>query len=131
MGNTAAAAVTGGGGTWHPTPPTNLVNVLASETPAATTVTYAPAPGSLTVTVNGMPGSIPADVTVTGPGGYSAHLTATTTLSNLAAGAYAVTAAIVTSGVDVFTPSPVLQNLSLTQGGTAAATVTYASMAFF
>ena len=40
---------------------------------------------SLAVTVTGLTG-LDADVTVTGPGGYSEHLTATQTLTGLARG---------------------------------------------
>ncbi len=50
---------------------------------------------SLAVTVTGLTG-LDADVTVTGPGGYSEHLTATQTLTGLARGTYTLTAGTVT-----------------------------------
>ncbi len=49
-------------------------------------------PGTLTVTITA-PGAVTPKVMVSGPGGFSRTLTATTTLTGLAAGSYAVTAA--------------------------------------
>jgi sugar lactone lactonase YvrE len=54
--------------------------------------TTGPVPGKLILTINA-PKSITPSVTVTGPGGFSRTLNATTTLSGLAAGTYTVTAA--------------------------------------
>ena len=51
---------------------------------------------SLAVTVTGLEAGLAADVTVTGPGGYSEHLTATQTLTGLARGTYTLTAGTVT-----------------------------------
>jgi sugar lactone lactonase YvrE len=52
----------------------------------------APQTGSLTVTITAPSGVTPS-VTVSGPGGYTKALSATTTLTGLAVGTYAVTAA--------------------------------------
>jgi hypothetical protein len=48
--------------------------------------------GSLVVTVSGLPTGALANVTVTGPGGFSRSVTATTTLTALAAGTYNISA---------------------------------------
>ena len=53
--------------------------------------------GALVVSLNGLPTGAPASVTVTGPGGFTRTLSATTTLTAMAAGNYTVDAAEVTS----------------------------------
>lgn len=67
------------------------------------------APDSLLVTVGGVPTGKVANVTVTGPGGFTKNISATTTFDSLAAGSYTVTApAIPVSGTQVdsiFDPS--------------------------
>jgi len=78
-----------------------------------------PSPGSLTVTISGLPSGTAADVTVTPPG---QHLTATTTIGNLAPGAYTITAAAVSGYAATVTGSPA----TVVAGQTAAASVTYA-----
>lgn len=86
--------------------------------PAATT-------GSLTVTVNAAAGLAPT-VQVTGPGGFSRSITATTTLTGLTAGAYSVTG---TDLADIglrHVPSTRTVTATVAAGGTASATMTYA-----
>jgi formylglycine-generating enzyme required for sulfatase activity len=61
---------------------------------AAHTLAVSATPG-LAITITGL-GSLDADVTVTGPSGYTHHLTATETLTSLANGTYTITAATVT-----------------------------------
>ncbi len=88
----------------------------------------APKTGSLTVTITAPAGVTPS-VTVSGPGGYSTALSATTTLTGLAVGNYAVTAASVraagpivgTVNTGTVTGSPA----TVAMGTTAAATATY------
>lgn len=54
--------------------------------------------GSLKVTVSGLPSGVSGAVGVTGPGGYSKTVTATSVLSNLAVGTYSVVAAAALNG---------------------------------
>jgi sugar lactone lactonase YvrE len=88
-----------------------------------------PKTGSLTVTING-PGGVTPNVTVSGPGGYNKALTATTTLTGLAVGSYAVGAAPVTNANTivpaVYTGSVTGSPASVTAGATASATAAYA-----
>ncbi len=85
-----------------------------------------PATGSLAVTITGLPGGNSADVRVTGPGGYSRSLAASTTLSGLAPGSYTVTADAVTSGTAVYVGNPPAQTVGVSEGGApTAAQVTY------
>ncbi|MCM2565494.1 PQQ-dependent sugar dehydrogenase [Janthinobacterium kumbetense] len=90
-----------------------------------------PAPGAttgnLTVTLGGLPAGVAGAVTVTGPASYSKTLTASTTLTGLAPGAYAVGAASVTQGTGTLAPTPVTQQVQVTAGATASASVTYAA----
>lgn len=88
-------------------------------------VTYTPANDRLGITVAGLSG-VQADVTVTGPQGYSHHLAATGTLSGLVDGTYTVAASNVTGGGIVYVPSPQTQTVSVQGGQTGHATVTYA-----
>jgi hypothetical protein len=116
------------GGTDYPgTPRTQTVSVSASYTPVPAVVSYGPQPGSLLVTVNGLPPAIPANVTVTGPGGFNQVVTSTTTLLPLESGTYTIAAAAASSGGDVFNPAPTTQQANVSTGAQAQATVTYAS----
>ena len=109
------------------TPRTQTVVVLAGPTPAQAAVSYILQPGSLRVIVNGLPPAYPADIVVTGPGGFNQAVTGTTTLANTPAGSYTVAADQVTNGPDTFNPSPLSQTLEVSVGAQSQATVTYAS----
>lgn len=89
--------------------------------------TPAPGSGSLNVTIRGLPAGVAAAVTVTGPASYSKLLTASGTLDGLAPGAYAVSAASVLQGTASLVPVPATQQVQVTAGATASATVTYAA----
>ena len=87
----------------------------------------APERGSLVVTIAGLPAGTPASVTVSGPGGFSRALTATTTLDDLLPGNYGITATNVDQGDSRWAPTPVDQSVIIPAGaGTTSATVTYA-----
>jgi hypothetical protein len=81
---------------------------------------------TLQVNVSGLPAGTPAVVSVSGPNGYSANLSASTSLSGLANGTYTVSSAAVTLGADTYVPSPVSQSINLKNGRTASAAVNYA-----
>jgi hypothetical protein len=103
------------------------VAVAAGET--ATTsfaVTCTATTGALTVTITGLPASTGAAVTVTGPGGFTRAVTATTTLADLAPGNYTVAAADVASGGTQYAASPKSRIVPVAAAGTASATVAYA-----
>lgn len=89
----------------------------------------APGTGKLTVTVAGLD-SVSASVTVTGPSGYKKTVATTTTLTGLAPGSYAITAATVTSPDaivgSVYLPTITGSPAAVTAGGDAAASATYA-----
>ncbi len=123
-----AGAVSSGGQVYQPAPPSQTAVVTVGGT-VARTVTYGATLGSLTVTVNGLPGGASAAVQVSGPGGFSRALTATTTLTGLAVGAYTIAASNVSSGGQTYLPSPASQSRAVSAGGTGTATVTYGTVA--
>ena len=81
--------------------------------------------GSLSITISGLPAGTDAAVTVTGPNGFTQQVTATATLTGLAPGNYALTAAELTSGGTKYTASPASRTITVAAAGTASATVTY------
>ena len=87
------------------------------------------ATGSLAVTIGGLPAGVAGAVTLSGPGSYSKMLTASTTLTNLAPGAYTLSAASVAQGTQTLAPTPVTQQVQVHAGATASAGVTYTATA--
>lgn len=108
-------------------PPTQGVSVSAGTTAAAATVLYAVATGRLTITLSGVPSGANANVSVTGPGGFSRVLTTTTALTLLAPGNYTVTAGDVLAGNFTYRGvAPLAQVVAVPASTTpAAATVRY------
>jgi glucose/arabinose dehydrogenase len=88
----------------------------------------APDRGSLAVAIAGLPAGQSAAVTVTGPGGFSRVLTASTTLDELLPGNYGITATNVEHPTEGrWAPTPADQSVVIPAGaGTTNATVTYA-----
>ncbi len=121
----AAASVPSGANVYAPSVTSQAVIVTASVTPATAVVTYALQPGALHVAVGGLPGGVNAAVSVSGPEGFLASLSATQTLSNLTPGAYVITANTVSSGGTTYDASPTSQNATVTSNATASASVTY------
>ena len=119
-----ATSVAAGDAQYLPAPASQPVTVSAGET-ASAGVAYSEAERSLAITVAGLPAGMDAAITVSGPGGYSHQVTASETLTGLAAGQYTVTALPVTDGSDQYTPSPSTRTVTVTT--TAAATVTYST----
>ena len=92
-------------------------------------VTSAPLQGALSLTISGLPSGVAAQITVTGPGGFSRAVTASQALNSLAPGNYTVSAERITSGSLGYTPLPVSQAVAVTAGSTGAANVTYSAAA--
>jgi hypothetical protein len=79
--------------------------------------------GSLRVSILGLPAGATAGVTVTGPGGYSQALTSTTTLSQLTAGIYAISATDISTSSAQYSPSPVSQTVAVNNSQSTASIV--------
>ena len=89
-----------------------------------------PVTGRLDIRISGLPTGTAAAVTVTGAGGYSRSITATTSLPDLPVGDYTVTAADVTVGGVRFTPTPASVQGTMTPGrGLDVVEIVYASTA--
>jgi hypothetical protein len=121
----AAGSALSGGHWYQPTPGQQTKVVVAGSSPEVVSVSYSIAPASLTIVVSGLPAGAAANVAVTGPGGYNSPVTASRTLTGLAAGAYAVVAGTVTAGGVVYSPQVPVQNLTLNGGGSTSVTVAY------
>jgi hypothetical protein len=122
----SAQSVTNGQSTYAPAPATQTLTVAPSSTPVQASVAYAQLGGNLTLTVLGLPQATPAAITVTGPNGYSANVTSTTTLTGLLAGSYEILAANAVAGNHVYAPSPASRTLTIAPGTPVATNVTYA-----
>ena len=80
-----------------------------------------PTTGSLVVTISGLPAGVNGAVTVTGPASYSKLLTASTTLNDLAPGAYALAAANVAYGSGSLAATPATRQVQVAAGATTSA----------
>jgi hypothetical protein len=120
----SAFPVSTGGTTYTPVPAIQNVAVGIGSSPLVT-ITYTSSVGSLNLTVSGLPGGVPANITVTGPGGFSQPLNGSLTLSGLSPGSYSVAAASVASGNTTYTPAPLNQSVQVTAGATTPASVSY------
>ena len=86
-----------------------------------------PSTGGIALVVNGLPVGTAAAVNVTGPGGFSQAVTATTNLDNLAPGSYNVVATQVSSGGQAYVPAPSTQSIDVPASGSRVdASVHYA-----
>jgi hypothetical protein len=122
----SAVSVSGGGATYLPTPTARDTTVSAGDT-LSLPVHYAITTGAIAVVVSGLPSGASGSVAVTGPGGFSRTLTATTTLTLLAPGSYTVSAASVGTGATTYVPVPVSQQVTVVASLVASpATVSYA-----
>lgn len=109
MYTVGAAAVVSANGTYLATPTSATVAVVVSDVPAVASVTYALITGALSVTVTGLPPGVPARVIVTGPNGFDQTATGSHVFSNLLAGAYAISANVVTLGTTGYAAVPLRQ----------------------
>jgi hypothetical protein len=100
----------------------------ATITPGATAAVaeqFAVVQATLQLGITGLPAGAAAQVSVTGPGGYSYGATASTTLTGLAPGDYAATAAAVSPGGVLYQPVPATQSARITPGAQLVAQVQY------
>ncbi len=107
-------------------PASRKIAVPASTVAAAVTVSYQAIDGALTVTIAGLPTGGAANVSMTGPAGFSATITATQTRQRLAVGNYSLTAAPVNTASGIYDGTPDTPTVTVTAGTTTSLTVTYA-----
>ncbi|NOT10170.1 MAG: hypothetical protein HOP28_18405 [Gemmatimonadales bacterium] len=120
-----AANTTAAGTVYVPAAASEAVTIWAAVTPVVRTVSYGPGQGALSVAVTGLPSGAAAQVTVTGPNGFTRTVAATETLTGLVPGPYAISAANVISGGSVYAPVPAGQTVSVTVGEAKVAAVVY------
>lgn len=99
-----ATEVAAGGQRWAPDQSSQTVQVVANGS-AAAQVQYQLVTGSLTVTVSGLPPGTPAGLTLTGPGGFSAPVSATQTFAGLTPGSYTLAGVTVVVGSAQYAPA--------------------------
>lgn len=81
--------------------------------------------GSLAVTIANLPAGASAAVRVSGPGNFTAELTASQTLDGLAPGNYTIAALPAVAGPVAWIPVPATQDVTVSAGASAAASVVY------
>jgi hypothetical protein len=89
--------------------------------------TVAPSIGSLTINVTELPAGTSGDISVVGPDGYTATVSSTTTLGDLASGAYTVNASSVPNAGGAYWPTAPSVVVSVLAGGNTQTTVDYAN----
>lgn len=108
------------------------VTITAGQS-VSSTVTYGiasqPNSGVLVVNVSGLPAGSDAQVTVTGPSGYSRALTASTTITGLAPGSYTISSLGVTAGGTSYVPAPGTMSAAVSNTATATRSVVYSAAA--
>lgn len=114
-----------GGLTYAPSADTLSLDVTLSLVATPALVTYVPQMGRLAVSVSGLPNGAAAALTLTSAAG-SRTIAASSTLDSLAAGSYTLTAAPLVAGGERYAPAPTTQDVIVTVGGNATASVTYA-----
>jgi len=80
---------------------------------------------SLSITISGLPNTIPANVVVSGPGGFSQTITSSATFNDLASGNYEIDAQTVTGDVFQYAANAEPQTLSVVTGQTPNVEVNY------
>ena len=122
----AAASVATTESRWTPTPLTQTVTVAGSDAPTTAAVTYALSTSRLALVVSGLPSGTTANVTVTGPAGFTRTATGSQAFDLLEPGTYTVTAADVATGATIHRPTPASTSVTLTPSTTATTVaVTY------
>jgi hypothetical protein len=84
-----------------------------------------PLTGSLQVSIAGLPDTIVANVTVTGPGGYSTTITTSKTIPALVPGAYTIAVAPVVTSIATFVPAFESQQVTVGASSVSQAAVIY------
>ena len=120
-----AGSVSLQGQLYLPNPGLQTRIVAIGLTPEQVTVSYALASAGLSLSVTGLPAGTPGSLTLTGPGGYSASLSGSQSLSGLTAGSYHLSAAQVSAGGFAYAAQPAAQDIVLSAGQNGSLAVNY------
>jgi hypothetical protein len=104
------------------------VTVTASLVAQPAVVVYSAQAGTLALTVAGLPSGAAADLVLSGPNGYSAPFTTSTSITGLAAGSYTLTVRTVSTALGSYGSLPATRSVTITAGSTTPLTVTYAPL---
>ncbi|MEO8478444.1 MAG: hypothetical protein ABI542_02345 [Gemmatimonadota bacterium] len=115
-----AAPATRDGHRWDPFPTDQAITIDPAGGPVQITVEYRLATGALTLDVTGLPTGVNADVGLTGPGGFSAHFPASTTIRGLEPGWYRLSLHSRVNGTAVYAPGVLLDSVSVSASTTPA-----------
>ena len=110
---------------YAPKPAESVVTVPVGLAPVPATITYALVTGSLTIHVNGLPSGMSGNISVTGPAGFTAAVTGSTTLEGLLLGRYDINAAPLSGGAGSYTASPSMQGVTVVPGAVGLVNVNY------
>ena len=107
--------------------PSQHAAIVPATTAIPVGIDYAISTGSIAVSVNGLPQSVAAAVAVSGPNGYAASVSVTSTLSNLRPGSYTLTASSAMAGPHSYSVTPATLTVTVGVSSTAIPAVfTYA-----
>src|SRR5690606_3582239 len=81
--------------------------------------------GALAIGVAGLPAGVPAELTLSGPGGFTASVTGSTTLTALDPGTYQLLAGPVSGQGNTWAPTPTSQTITVADT-TSSVAVAYA-----
>lgn len=123
----SANTVQGGTKTYRPSPTAQVVTLTASATTQTASVAYGAGTGGLALTIVGLPTGTDAAVVVTGPDELPRAVRSSTTLENLEAGQYTVTAGIAGSSLTTHRPVTESQTIEIAEVDTTSVTVSYGS----
>ncbi len=115
-----AAPATKDGHRWDPFPADQTITIDPAAGPAQILVEYRLATGALSLGISGLPSGVNADVVVTGPGGFSAHFPASTTIRGLEPGRYSIALSPRVNGPAIYEPAPASDSVSVSASTTPA-----------
>ncbi|MBR9990368.1 MAG: pre-peptidase C-terminal domain-containing protein [Gemmatimonadetes bacterium] len=85
--------------------------------------------GSMVIDVSGLPQGTGSDIRIRGPNRFERHITASTVLTGLIPGTYALTTNFVTDGTSVYVPTPEMQDVNVAWDSPSNVSVVYAQSA--
>ena len=113
--------------TWSPGTTSQSITVIAGAE-AGASVSYAVITGRLTVSISGLAVGTGANITISGPGGFSRHPQVSQDYTGLLPGNYTVQATAVSASGSSWQPAPLTQSVVVAASTTpASASVSYSS----
>ncbi|HWP69738.1 MAG TPA: zinc-dependent metalloprotease family protein [Gemmatimonadaceae bacterium] len=109
----SSSVTTSTGDVYSATPLARTLAITASELPRQTAFTYTLITGGLDVTISGLPSGTGASISVSGPGGFTRSLTASTIMNGLFPGTYTVSAGDVQATDGVYIPNPATNSVGV------------------